>query len=168
MSEVNANAAQANTAALAGKYLTFKLASEEYGIEILKVVEINKLMAITKVPRMPEFVRGVINLRGKVIPVLELRRKFEMETVGDSDETCIIVVRTSCGGSDLQMGILVDTVSEVLDIAVTEIEPAPKFGSTVNTDFILGMAKAKGSVKILLDIDRILSGEEAAQLSQVN
>lgn len=151
---------------LAGKYLTFKLAGEEYGIEILKVVEINKLMAITRVPRMPEFVRGVMNLRGKVIPVVELRRKFMMSSIDDNDETCIIVVKTLCGNSDLQMGILVDTVSEVLDIPAADIEPAPKFGGTVDTNFILGMAKARGAVKILLDIDRILNGKEAEELME--
>lgn len=153
---------------LAGKYLTFRLAGEEYGIAILKVVEINKMMAITQVPRMPDFVRGVMNLRGKVIPVVELRRKFAMETIDDTDESCIIVVRTTCDDADLQMGILVDTVSEVLDIAAADIEPAPKFGSSIDTDFILGMAKARGNVKILLDIDRILSGGEAAVLAQAS
>ncbi len=149
-------------AELAGKYLTFKLGHEEYGIEILKVMEIIKLMEITNVPRTPEHVRGVINLRGKVIPVVDLRCKFGMEVVEDTDETCIIVVSvTSKDGSDaVQMSILVDTVSEVLDIAGGEIEPAPKFGGSIDTDFIMGMAKSKGGVKILLDIDTVLSGTE--------
>ncbi|MFP4381736.1 MAG: chemotaxis protein CheW [Candidatus Sumerlaeia bacterium] len=149
---------------LAGKYLTFRLAVEEYGIEILKVMEIIKLMDITAVPRTPHYVRGVINLRGKVIPVIDLRQKFGMETVEDTDETCIIVVNVSRDGSDVQMGILVDTVSEVLDIEGNEIEPAPKFGSAVSTEFILGMAKAKGQVKILLDIDSILTGADLEKL----
>ena len=152
------------TSALAGKYLTFQLAHEEYGIAILKVVEIIKMMEITAVPRTPSFVRGVINLRGKVIPVVELRSKFGMETIPDDDETCIIVVNARCSGGGVQMGILVDTVSEVLDIAASEIEPSPQFGGSVDTKFILGMAKAKGTVKILLDIDRILSGDEIADL----
>lgn len=157
---------QANLSDLAGKYLTFKLASEEYGIEILKVMEIIKLMEITSVPRTPEYVRGVINLRGKVIPVIDLRCKFGMETVEDTDETCIIVVSVRSMEEEVQMGILVDTVSEVLDIEGNEIEPAPRFGGAVATEFIMGMAKAKGVVKILLDIDRILTGQELEQLVQ--
>lgn len=159
----NRLAEQGSLSALAGKYLTFRLAAEEYGIAILKVVEIIKLMDITKVPRTPPFVRGVINLRGKVIPVLELRAKFAMTSLDDSPETCIIVVKTL---SDTQMGILVDTVSEVLDITPAELEPAPRFGSAVETDFILAMAKTRtGAVKILLDIDRVLSAQEIAELT---
>jgi purine-binding chemotaxis protein CheW len=151
--------------ALAGKYLTFRLASEEYGIEILKVVEIIKIMEITAVPRTPEFVRGVINLRGKVIPVVELRRKFHMETQEDTAETCIIVVSASIPqGGVVQMGILVDTVSEVLDIQASEIEPPPQFGSAIDTNFIQGMAKIKGAVKILIDIDKVLTSQELASL----
>jgi purine-binding chemotaxis protein CheW len=151
--------------ASAGKYLTFRLASEEYGIEILKVVEIIKIMDITAVPRTPEFVRGVINLRGKVIPVVELRRKFNMETQEDTPETCIIVVSAAMPqGGIVQMGILVDTVSEVLDIQSAEIEPPPQFGSSIDTNFIQGMAKIKGAVKILIDIDKVLTGQELAAL----
>jgi purine-binding chemotaxis protein CheW len=152
------------TRAQAGKYLTFRLAGEEYGIEILKVVEIIKIMDITSVPRMPETVRGVINLRGKVIPVVELRRQFGMESITDNSETCIIVVNVCILQKDVQMGILVDTVSEVLDILEKDIEPPPQFGSQTNTDFILGMAKAKGDVKLLLDINRVLSGDELKEL----
>lgn len=154
-----------SVAAAAAKYLTFQLAGEEYGIEIIKVVEIIKMMDITQVPRTPAFVRGVINLRGKVIPVVELRAKFGMETIEDTDETCIIVVNVRTDDLEIQMSILVDTVSEVLDIGEEDIEPPPTFGSSVATDFILGMAKAKGSVKILLDIDRVLTGEEIVGIS---
>ncbi len=152
--------------AQAGKYLTFRLAGEEYGIEILKVVEIIKIMEITSLPRMPEAVRGVINLRGKVIPVVELRRQFGMETTTDTSETCIIVVNVRILQKDVQMGILVDTVSEVLDILEKDIEPPPQFGSQCNTNFILGMAKAKGDVKLLLDINRVLSGDEIQALAE--
>jgi purine-binding chemotaxis protein CheW len=157
---------QGAMASIAGKYLTFRLDNEEYGIKILTVKEIIKLMEITAVPRTPEFVRGVINLRGKVIPVIELRTKFCMERTEDTDETCIIVVNVNHADLDLQMGILVDAVSEVLDIAGSEIEPAPRFGGSVSTDFILGMAKAKGSVKILLDIDKILTQNEMESVLQ--
>lgn len=149
---------------LAGKYLTFKLANEEYGIEILKVMEIIKLMTITQVPQTPHYIRGVINLRGKVIPVVDLRLKFSMEAIDDTDATCIIVVSIKSNDRETQMGILVDTVSEVLDINAGEIEGPPRFGAAVDTEFIMGMAKARGEVKILLDIDKVLSGAEVANL----
>jgi purine-binding chemotaxis protein CheW len=143
---------------LAGKYLTFRLDREEYGLEILKVREIIGLMGITKVPRTPHYIRGVINLRGKVIPVLDLRAKFGMEVIADTEETCIIVVDVESSGGAIMMGILVDAVSEVLDIQAGEIEEPPTFGSEVDTRFILGIGKVKNSVKILLDIDRVLTG----------
>ncbi len=142
---------------LAGKYLTFRVASEEYGLEILKVREIIGLMDITPVPRTPEFIRGVINLRGKIIPVVSLRSKFGMETIEDTEETCIIVVDVVRGRGSVQMGVVVDSVSEVLDIGGADIENAPTFGSSVDIDYILGMAKAKGSVKILLNIEKVLT-----------
>ena len=145
---------------LAGKYLTFKLVDEEYGLEILKVREIIGMMAITSLPRTPPFVRGVINLRGKVIPVIDLRKKFDMETTGDTDMTCIIVVEVVSKSSSIQIGILVDSVSEVLDIRGEDIEDAPSFGTNIDTAFILGMAKAKGAVKILLNIEKVLSPAE--------
>jgi purine-binding chemotaxis protein CheW len=144
-------------AVLAGKYLTFKLGAEEYGLEILKVQEIIKMMDITTVPRTPAFVKGVINLRGKVIPVVDLRLKFEMEGKEDTDMTCIIVLQVARADATVTMGIVVDEVSEVLDIAGEEIEPSPSMGSTVESQFILGMAKSKGAVKILLDADKVLS-----------
>jgi purine-binding chemotaxis protein CheW len=146
-----------------GKYLTFKLSGEEYGLEILRVTTIIGLMEITSVPQTPPYVRGVINLRGKVIPVVDMRAKFGMPTTEDTNETCIIVVEVKKGSESVHMGILVDSVSEVLNIAGEEIEDAPSFGDTqVDTDFILGMAKAGNGVKILLDIDKVLVGEELA------
>lgn len=144
------------------KYLTFTLGDEEYGLEILKVREIMGLMDITAVPRMPEFVRGVINLRGKVIPVIDLRLKFELESIEDSKETCIIVVDLV----DTLMGIVVDKVSEVLDIGRSEIEETPSFGVSVDTRFILGMGKAKGRVVILLDIQKVLTSEDIEALAR--
>ena len=142
---------------LAGKYLTFKLAGEEYGLEILKVKEIIGLMPITDVPRMPSYVRGVINLRGKVIPVVDLRTKFGMMTTEDTDETCIIVVDVAENDQSTQTGILVDTVSEVLDIVGEQIEESPSFGTAIDTDFIMGMGKIGQDVKILLDVVKVLS-----------
>ncbi len=143
-----------------GKYLTFFLAGEEYGLEILKVQEIFGIMDVTPVPRTPDFIKGVINLRGKVIPVVELRTKFEMETIDYTEETCIIVVQTH----GLHMGIVVDKVSEVMDIAAGDIEDAPSFGEEVRTDFILGIGKAEGRVRLLLDIDRVLSSGDVSAL----
>jgi purine-binding chemotaxis protein CheW len=136
-----------------GKYLTFVLAGEDYGVEILKVREIIGMMTITSVPGMPAHVNGVINLRGKVIPVLDMRMKFGMAVAERTAETCIIVMDVH----GHQMGVVVDRVSEVLDIAGADIEDAPSVGVEVDTSFILGMAKSKGQVKILLDIDRVLS-----------
>jgi purine-binding chemotaxis protein CheW len=140
-----------------GKYLTFALGPEEYGLEILKVREIIGYMAITAVPQMPAYVKGVINLRGQVIPVIDLRSKFGMNTATVTEETCIIVVEIRQNGKKFSTGIVVDHVQEVLDIDGENIEEAPQFDSSVNTDFIMGMGKIGDSVKILLDIDKVLS-----------
>jgi purine-binding chemotaxis protein CheW len=139
-----------------GKYLTFALAEEEYGIGILKVKEIIGMMSVTHVPQTPDFVKGVINLRGKVIPVMDLRLKFGMSPLEYNRETCIIVINMS----GVVIGIVVDTVAEVLDIHENDIDPAPSFGTAVRTNFILGMGKVKGKVKILLDIEKVLSEQE--------
>jgi purine-binding chemotaxis protein CheW len=138
-----------------GKYLTFTLAEEEYGIGILKVREIIGMMPITSVPQTPSFVRGVINLRGKVIPVVDLRLKFGMEELDYNERTSIIVVEVRGGAGNIQIGIVVDSVSEVVNIKGPEIEDTPTFGTRLDTDYILGMAKMEGGVKILLDIDRV-------------
>ncbi len=143
-----------------GKYLTFSLAGEEYGIGILKVKEIIGMMPITVVPQTPAYIKGVVNLRGKVIPVIDLRLKFSMPSAEYTERTCIIVVEINAAGRMIMMGIVVDSVSEVLNIKGTEIEETPSFGTKLNTEYILGMAKAAGGIKILLDIDRVLSIEE--------
>ncbi len=148
----------------AGKYLTFKLADEDYGISLLKVREIIGMMPITSVPRTPGFVKGVINLRGKVIAVTDLRLRFDMPAIDYNDRTCIIVVEVSGQESTVQMGIVVDAVTEVLPVQEQEIEPAPEFGASVDTRYILGMANMEGAVKILLDIDRVLTDAEIAAL----
>lgn len=145
---------------LAGKYMTFKLAAEEYGLEILKVRDVIGLMEITRVPRTMAFIRGVINLRGTVIPVVDLRLKFGMEQTELGEQTVIIVVQFTSGEREMTMGILVDEVQEVLDIAAEEIEPPPDFGSeSIETDFILGVGKSENRVIFLLDIGRVLSTE---------
>jgi purine-binding chemotaxis protein CheW len=149
-----------------GKYLTFSLEDEEYGIGILKVKEIIGMMAITSVPRTPAYVKGVINLRGKVIPVIDLRSKFDMETIDYNERTCIIVVEIDSKSSTVLIGIVVDAVSEVLNIKEDEIEETPIFGTKLDTEYILGMAKMEGGVKILLNIDKVLSTEEIADLEK--
>jgi purine-binding chemotaxis protein CheW len=159
-----ATATTQRTTSRAGKYLTVSLANQEYGVEILKVREIIGMVPITTVPRTPEFVKGVINLRGKVIPVVDLRLKFGMESIEQTDETCIIVVDVL----GIEMGVIVDRVSEVLNIAEENIEDTPSFGTNVNTDFILGMGKKDSQVAILLDISAVLSNDgQVDELAQV-
>ncbi len=150
----------------AGKYLTFKLADEDYGVSLLKVREIIGMMPITSVPRTPAFVKGVINLRGKVIPVTDLRMRFDMAEIDYTDRTCIIVVEVEGQDAKLQMGIVVDAVTEVLPIKAEEIEAPPEFGAKVDTHYILGMANMDGAVKILLDIDRVMTAEEISELEK--
>jgi purine-binding chemotaxis protein CheW len=149
-----------------GKYLTFTLAEEEYGIGILKIKEIIGMMPITPVPQTPEFVKGVINLRGKVIPVVDLRLRFGMEEIDYTERTCIIVVEVSGETGTVQTGIVVDSVSEVMNIKSGDIEDSPSFGSDLDTAYILGMAKMEGAVKILLDIDRVLNAEEITDIAK--
>jgi len=149
-----------------GKYLTFSLAGEEYGIGILKVKEIIGMMSVTPVPKTPSYVKGVINLRGKVIPVADLRLKFEMEEMAYTERTCIIVVEIKNGIGNVLMGIVVDSVSEVLNIKSVEIEDTPAFGTQMDTEYILGMAKTGGGVKILLDIDKVFGDEETVELEK--
>jgi purine-binding chemotaxis protein CheW len=149
-----------------GKYLTFTLAEEEYGIGILKIKEIIGMLPITSVPQTPDFVKGVVNLRGKVIPVMDLRLRFGMPSIDYTERTCIIVVEIAGSTGTILIGIVVDAVSEVLNIKGDDIEKTPTFGTKLNTDYIIGMAKMEGSVKILLDIDRVLSNDELSLLSE--
>jgi purine-binding chemotaxis protein CheW len=149
-----------------GKYLTFLLSGEEYGIGILKVKEIIGMMAITTVPRTPVSVRGVINLRGKVIPVVDLRLTFGIEEKAYTERTFIVVVEMRCQGGSVLIGIVVDAVSEVLNVKGNDIEDTPIFGARLDTDCILGMAKINGGVKIQLDIDRVLVKEEMFYLDK--
>ena len=141
---------------LEGKFLTFVLSNEEYGIEILKVREIIGLMDITSVPQTPDYMKGVINLRGKVIPVIDLRMKFSMPEEEHTQETCVIVVEVN----GTSIGLIVDSVSEVSDIGSGEIENAPKFGQGIDTSFIMGLGKVKEKIIIMLDIDEVLSSDE--------
>ncbi len=152
---------------LAGKYLTFRLGDEEYGLEILKVQEIIQMQAVTRVPRTPDYVRGVINLRGKVIPVVDLRSKFGLERLVDTEKTCIIVVQIAHENNTVVMGVIIDEVKEVLDIAANQIEETPSFGASIDTEFIMGMGKVGTNVKILLDIDKVLSIEDLVAIKKI-
>jgi purine-binding chemotaxis protein CheW len=151
-------ATKRDATSLEGKYLTFRLGDEEYGLEILKVQEIIGLMRVTPVPQTPAYIRGVINLRGKVIPVVNLRLKFGMASAEDTDHTCVIVVEVEGN----RVGIIVDDVCEVLDIEAKDIEPPPPMGHAMEQDFILGMGKVGERVKILLDIEKVLVGDATA------
>lgn len=151
---------------LQGKYLTFRLASEEYGLEILKVREIIGMMEMTHLPQTPDFVKGVINLRGKVIPLIDLRLRFGLPEKEYDEKTCIIVLEVREGDAIIQIGIIVDSVSEVLNVTVDDLEPTPRFGITLDTGFIMAMAKGKGIVRALMDIDKVLTTEEISLLVQ--
>ena len=162
---VDASAAReglAGKSAKAGEYLTFNLGRQVYGIEILKVQEIIGMMNVTRVPKTPEFVRGVVNLRGKVIPVIDLRLKFDMDRKDDTERTCIIVVQLALNGGSVVMGLIVDEVSEVLNVLAEQIEASPAFGGEADMDFILGMGKVGQKVVMLLDVDKVLAGDELA------
>jgi purine-binding chemotaxis protein CheW len=142
-----------------GKYLTFMLGREEYGLPVMKVREIIKVMDITHVPQVAPHVLGVINLRGKVIPVIDLRRKFGFPDQAHTERTCIIVAEVVLSQATVMMGVVVDAVSEVVSVMSAEIDNPPDFGGQDATDYILGLAKVKGSVKILLDLDRVLGSD---------
>jgi purine-binding chemotaxis protein CheW len=161
----NSEPATAQTDARAGKYLTFQLASEEFGIRVLKVREIMGLQDITVVPQTPAHIKGVINLRGKVVPVIDLRIKFGLAASEYTQRTCIIVTQVQGDSGFVLMGIIVDGVSEVLNLAASEIEDTPDFGEDIGSRYLLGMAKTKGKVKILLDIDKVLSLQELHELT---
>ena len=157
----------ASGAELAGKYMTFKLASEEYGMQILKVRELIGLMEITGIPRAPEFVRGVINLRGKIIPVLDLRLRFGLPIGDDTSQAVIIVTQLSTPIGPLTMGVLVDQVLEVRTIDGSQIEPSPRFPGCASTEFVLGVGKADSRVILLLDIERVLAPARDPLLAEV-
>jgi purine-binding chemotaxis protein CheW len=151
----------------AGKYLIFCLGEEEFGAEVIKVREIMGLQEITSIPQVPAYVKGVINLRGKVIPVIDLRAKFKMEPREYTSRTCIVVMRTRQSDEDLMIGMIVDGVVEVLNLMASDIADTPDFGPGIVMPCLMGMAKVKGKVKILLDIDQVLGSSELQGLSGV-
>ncbi len=150
-----------------GKYLTFRLGKEEYGIEILKVREIVAMMEITAVPLTAMHVRGVVNLRGKIIPVVDLRRKFGLPEAAATRETCIITVMVEGRESDVLTGLLVDGVSEVVQVAASDVEPVPVLGDDMRLDFVMGLSKTKGRVIVLLDMDKVMQGQDLAALKKL-
>jgi purine-binding chemotaxis protein CheW len=165
--DVHDSAAPAHADPRVGKYLTFQLASEEFGIRVLKVREIMGLQQITAVPQTPAHIKGVINLRGKVVPVIDLRLKFDLPAAEYTQRSCIIVTQVQGESAPVLMGIIVDGVSEVLNLTAAEIEDTPDFGEEVSGQYLLGMAKVKGKVKILLDIDRVLSTQELHKMHAI-
>lgn len=162
---MNPTTTATSVASRGGRFLTFALGREEYGIAILKVREIIGRMEVTAVPRAAAYVKGVVNLRGQVIPVIDLRCKFGMESVEATEETCIVVVEIDRDGRTLSTGLVVDRVREVLSINDDCIEETPNLGSAVNARFILGIGKVGQSVKILLDIDRVLTATETGEVT---
>jgi purine-binding chemotaxis protein CheW len=152
---------------IAGMFLTFKLAKETYGVEILKVQEIIGMMKFTTVPRTPDFIKGVVNLRGKVIPIIDLRLKFNLEEIEYTELTCIIVVQLKTPTQTIITGIIVDEVSEVINITKEQIEPAPSFGTAVETDFILAIGKLTNNVVMLLDIDKVFTTQDTSITAEV-
>jgi purine-binding chemotaxis protein CheW len=150
----------------AGKYLTVVLENEAYGIAVLKVREIIRQQKITPVPQLPDFVKGVINLRGRVIPVVDLRLRFGLKA-DFTERTCIVVVQVKVSSDQsVHMGLIVDSVEEVVTLTGAEIEPTPDFGTQIDTAYLLGMAKVKGEVKMLLDIDRVIASDTVAALAR--
>lgn len=164
---ISNDAAAGQADARAGKYLTFHLVQEEFGIRVLKVREIMGIQEITAVPQTPSHVKGVINLRGKVIPVIDLRLKFGLPSEEYGARTCIIVTQVHGESGPVQMGVVVDGVSEVLNLTAAEIEDTPDFGDHTAGQYLLGMAKVKGKVKILLDIDKVLSSQDLRNLAEM-
>ena len=166
MSTQNKEQASSAVRGLAGKYLTFLLQSESYGIDVLKIREIIRMTEITAVPQMPAHVRGVINLRGKIIPVMDLRVRFGFPEAAKTDQACIVVVQVKLpDGKAAHMGLVVDSVEEVISISAADIEETPEFGGQFSADCILGLAKVKGAVKALLNIDKVISAEPQPHLS---
>lgn len=167
------NAAQSTTAShdlqsLAGRYLTFRNGPESYGIRVLAVREIIRQAPITTVPQLPAYIRGVLNLRGRIIPVIDLKHRFGLGASETGDRTCIIVVQiASLSRGTMQMGLMVDVVEEVVQITAADLSRTPDFGLKLDTSFLLGMAKVKGEVKILLNLDHVLTGEQTEILAGV-
>lgn len=164
MKETNLAVEQAHLEGKGGKYLTFNLDDNVYGIPILKVSEIIGIVPITPVPRTPSFIKGVINLRGKIIPVMDLRLKFDMPERAYDENTCIIIINLEVKGAKKQIGVVVDIVSEVCSIAASDIEDTPSYGTDCDEDFISGVGKIKDKVAMLLDIENVIFSHDILHL----
>lgn len=168
MSNDSSHSVSETGGALAGRYLTFVLGHESYGIGVLTVREIIRLTEITAVPQLPAHVKGVINLRGKVIPIIDLRCKFNLAQIETTERTCIVVVQIrSDSGARSLVGLIVDAVEEVVNVSPNDVESTPNFGGKIHANYILGMAKIGKRVKTLLDVDRVVRGGPAAPASEV-
>lgn len=154
-----------NNVSDSNQYLTFMLGEEGFAIEISRVREVLDFTDLTKVPRTPDYMRGVINLRGNVVPVVDLRLQLGMTAVEKTVDTCIVIVEVEIGSDLLHIGMLADSVQEVVDIDLNQIEPAPRLGTRLKTDFIKGMAKRDEKFNIILDIDKVLTGDDLVMLS---
>lgn len=149
------------------EYLTFKLDGDEFAVDVLKSREIVDLKSVTKVPQSPDFMLGVINLRGSVVPVIDLRLKFGMEKAEETQSTSIVVIDVAVGGDTIIVGAMVDSVEEVMELDESQIEPAPRIGTRLNTEFIKGMGKQNDQFLIILDIDRVFSTDELMMVQGV-
>lgn len=150
-----------------GKYLTFRLGREEYGVEILKVREIVAMMEITAVPLTALHIRGVVNLRGKIIPVVDMRKKFHLPEAAAGRDTCIITVMVQGKEGDALTGLLVDGVNEVVQVAASDVEPVPALGDDMKLDFVMGLSKIKNRVIVLLDMDKVMQGQDMREIEEL-
>jgi purine-binding chemotaxis protein CheW len=158
-----------NTSSKEGKHLTFQLAAARYGVDILQVQEIICVPPITRVPQAPQYIQGVINLRGRIIPVMNLRTRFGLPTIKFDEKSCIIVVIINKNSEKIALGVIVDTVLEVIDFSNSEIEPTPDYGVTLDTSFIKGIGrKSEESLNVLIDIDKLLNNEDRINISNLS
>ena len=149
------------------QFLTFQLDNEAYGVDILRVQEIKGWVPVTRIPNTPEYLKGVLNLRGTIVPIIDMRMRFNLESMEYNAETVIIVLSVQTGSGERVVGIVVDSVSDVLSVQTSEIKPSPDFGNSVNTEFIDGLATVEEQMVMLLDIDKMLSTDELTHLEAI-
>ena len=164
LSRQAASSADSNAPLMAGKYLTFRLNEEEFGLEIMKVQEIIGIMPVTHLPRLPQYVRGIVNLRGRIVPTVDLRLKFGLPSVPDTGKTCIIVVEVQSAKGNLNVGLIVDEVAEVVHIDANEADHVSQFAGNIAMEYVLGVGVVNDSVKILLDIDKVMTFDEVKDI----
>ena len=155
------------TAVTSAQYLTFRIGDETYAVNVVHVQEVLELQPITRIPKAPRFMRGVINVRGSVVPVMDLRRKFELEDAEFTVDTCIVVLEIALDTEAVVLGALVDSVQEVIELQAEHIDPPPKMGTTLSTEFMKGIGKKEDEFVIILDTNRILSGSELDVVQEI-